>query len=159
MAERAGFEPARGLRPYTISSRARSATPAPLRGHAAWEQIAARGRRSRPHQAVMAERVGFEPTVEVAPYNGFRDRRLRPLSHLSVGAEACCNRAVPHALRCRGTRLRLTSDRKIVRVTRALGKPPAGGTTVSMLLRIGSVPTLRRETPMLGYASRGRACP
>ena len=44
MAERAGFEPARGLRPYTISSRARSATPAPLRGHAAWEQIAARER-------------------------------------------------------------------------------------------------------------------
>ena len=32
----------------------------------------------------LAERVGFEPTVEVAPYNGFRDRRLRPLSHLSA---------------------------------------------------------------------------
>ena len=31
MAERAGFEPARDLRPYTISSRARSATPSPLR--------------------------------------------------------------------------------------------------------------------------------
>ena len=30
MAERAGFEPARDLRPYTISSRARSAAPAPL---------------------------------------------------------------------------------------------------------------------------------
>ena len=37
----------------------------------------------------MAERVRFEATVEVAPYNGFRDRRLRPLSHLSTyGAEA-----------------------------------------------------------------------
>ena len=31
VAERAGFEPARGLRPYAISSRARSSTPAPLR--------------------------------------------------------------------------------------------------------------------------------
>ena len=30
MAERAGFEPARNLRPYAISSRARSSTPAPL---------------------------------------------------------------------------------------------------------------------------------
>ncbi len=30
-AERAGFEPARNLRPYAISSRARSSTPAPLR--------------------------------------------------------------------------------------------------------------------------------
>ena len=30
LAERAGFEPARSLRPYTISSRARSAAPAPL---------------------------------------------------------------------------------------------------------------------------------
>ncbi len=109
---------------------------------------------------LVAERVGFEPTVEVAPYNGFRDRRLRPLSHLSVcGVEACCNRAVPPRCGVAGTPLRLTSDRKIVRVTRALGKPPAGGATVSMLLRIGSAPTLRRETPMLGCASRGRACP
>ena len=35
MAERAGFEPARNLRLYAISSRARSSTPAPLqpRGH------------------------------------------------------------------------------------------------------------------------------
>ncbi len=31
VAERAGFEPARSLRPYAISSRARSSTPAPLR--------------------------------------------------------------------------------------------------------------------------------
>ena len=30
MAERAGFEPARNLRLYAISSRARSSTPAPL---------------------------------------------------------------------------------------------------------------------------------
>ena len=30
LAERAGFEPARSLRPYTLSRRARSAAPAPL---------------------------------------------------------------------------------------------------------------------------------
>ena len=34
-------------------------------------------------KAKVAERVGFEPTVELTPYNGFRDRRLQPLSHLS----------------------------------------------------------------------------
>ena len=32
MAERAGFEPARGVNPYAISSRAHSSTLAPLRG-------------------------------------------------------------------------------------------------------------------------------
>ena len=31
MAERAGFEPARGVNPYAISSRAHSSTLAPLR--------------------------------------------------------------------------------------------------------------------------------
>ncbi len=35
VAERAGFEPARSLRPYAISSRARSSTPAPLRASGA----------------------------------------------------------------------------------------------------------------------------
>ena len=30
----------------------------------------------------MAERVGFEPTIPRG-YTGFRDRRFRPLSHLS----------------------------------------------------------------------------
>ena len=32
----------------------------------------------------MAERGGFEPPNGKYPVNGFRDRRLRPLSHLSV---------------------------------------------------------------------------
>ena len=37
MAERAGFEPARGVNPYAISSRAHSSTLAPLRGScSAW---------------------------------------------------------------------------------------------------------------------------
>ena len=32
----------------------------------------------------MAERVRFELTVRVTPDNGFRDRRIRPLCHLSL---------------------------------------------------------------------------
>ena len=32
----------------------------------------------------MAERGGFEPPNGKYPVNGFRDRRLRPLSHLSA---------------------------------------------------------------------------
>ena len=31
----------------------------------------------------MAERVRFELTTQVTPGNGFRDRRIRPLCHLS----------------------------------------------------------------------------
>ena len=31
----------------------------------------------------MAERLGFEPRIRVTPDNGFRDRRIRPLCHLS----------------------------------------------------------------------------
>ena len=34
-------------------------------------------------QGLLAERVGFEPTIP-KEYTGFRDRRFRPLSHLSV---------------------------------------------------------------------------
>ena len=32
----------------------------------------------------MAEGVGFEPTEEYTPLNGFRGRRLQPLSHPSA---------------------------------------------------------------------------
>ena len=32
----------------------------------------------------VAERVGFEPTVPETGTNGFRDRRLQPLGHLST---------------------------------------------------------------------------
>ena len=32
----------------------------------------------------MAERVGFEPTVARKGHNGFRDRPVRPLRHLSA---------------------------------------------------------------------------
>ena len=34
-----------------------------------------------------AERVGFEPTEPHKRFNGFRDRRLRPLGHLSVNRQ------------------------------------------------------------------------
>ena len=34
-------------------------------------------------QSLLAERVGFEPTVRREPYNGFRDRPVQPLRHLS----------------------------------------------------------------------------
>jgi len=32
----------------------------------------------------MAEREGFEPSVLGEEYNGFRDRPIRPLWHLSI---------------------------------------------------------------------------
>ncbi len=32
----------------------------------------------------MAEEVGFEPTVQVASHNGFRDRPVQPLLHSSL---------------------------------------------------------------------------
>ena len=32
----------------------------------------------------MAERVGFEPTVPMNRDNGFQDRRVQPLCHLSA---------------------------------------------------------------------------
>jgi hypothetical protein len=37
----------------------------------------------------MAEEVGFEPTV--LSYNGFQDRRLKPLGHSSVDFSRCCS--------------------------------------------------------------------
>ena len=37
-----------------------------------------------PDYSKMAERVRFELTTRVTPGNGFRDRRIRPLCHLSL---------------------------------------------------------------------------
>src|SRR4030065_2733017 len=34
----------------------------------------------------LAERAGFEPAIPIARDNGFRDRRLQPLGHLSAGS-------------------------------------------------------------------------
>src|SRR5215472_6341518 len=36
----------------------------------------------------LAETVGFEPTIQVSPYNGLANRRLQPLGHVS-GAKVC----------------------------------------------------------------------
>ena len=33
---------------------------------------------------LMAERMGFEPTIGVTTYNGLANRRLQPLGHLSI---------------------------------------------------------------------------
>ena len=35
------------------------------------------------HSFVLAEEVGFEPTVPVTRYGGFQDRCLKPLDHSS----------------------------------------------------------------------------
>jgi hypothetical protein len=35
-------------------------------------------------QIVMAENGGFEPPIELSPYNGLANRRLQPLGQLSV---------------------------------------------------------------------------
>jgi hypothetical protein len=40
-----------------------------------------------PFSFIMAEEVGFEPTV--LSHNGFQDRRLKPLGHSSVAYRAC----------------------------------------------------------------------
>ena len=47
----------------------------------------------------MAERVGFEPTVERKPYFGFRDRPIQPLWHLSKNLrEYTARRSICHAV-------------------------------------------------------------
>ena len=40
--------------------------------------------RCRARRLILAERVGFEPTVHVATYDGLATRCLRPLSHRSI---------------------------------------------------------------------------
>jgi hypothetical protein len=35
-------------------------------------------------QKCMAENGGFEPPIELSPYNGLANRRLQPLGQLSV---------------------------------------------------------------------------
>jgi hypothetical protein len=44
--------------------------------------------RERVH-AWKAEREGFEPSTSLTTRNGFRDRRIRPLCHLSVLMLSC----------------------------------------------------------------------
>ena len=78
----------RGLAPYTLSRRACSTTPAPLRDLTAGTSFArkadgeARTRSRRTYRRRLAERAGFEPAVP-CEYTAFRERRLKPLGHLS----------------------------------------------------------------------------
>ncbi len=65
MAEREGFEPSVESNPHT---RLAGEHHRPL-GHLST------------HFSILAEEVGFEPTV--LSYNGFQDRRLKPLGHSS----------------------------------------------------------------------------
>jgi hypothetical protein len=99
LAERAGFEPAVTFPPHALSRRALSAAQPPLQfrscrrgdvrpGSDVAIRATERRRRSEPaalDRGRMAERVGFEPTVNRKAHAGFRNRSLQPLRHLSVG--------------------------------------------------------------------------
>ena len=39
---------------------------------------------------LLAENGGFEPPIELSPYNGLANRRLQPLGQLSVFCCSCC---------------------------------------------------------------------
>ena len=62
LAEREGFEPSVESNPHT--------------------RLAGEHHRPLGHLSNLAEEVGFEPTV--LSYNGFQDRRLKPLGHSST---------------------------------------------------------------------------
>ena len=66
MAEREGFEPSVESNPHT---------------RLAGEHHRPLGHLSTHFFSILAEEVGFEPTV--LSYNGFQDRRLKPLGHSS----------------------------------------------------------------------------
>ena len=104
MAERVGFEPTNGLLRYTLSRRACSTTPAPLRevggprpkdaaggacqsvGFSQSDSVSRDlygGGPSLARLRLVAERAGFEPAK--LAFTRFRDERLQPLGHLSVG--------------------------------------------------------------------------
>ena len=90
LAEREGFEPSvEGLPLLVISSHADSTTLASLRtvSHppdpSSLQGVNPVRSGSVASAPVLAERVGFEPTVPFE-YNGFRDRPIQPLSHLSA---------------------------------------------------------------------------
>ena len=76
LAEREGFEPSVEFNPHTRLAGehhrpARSSLHYPAK------------REHHIKTSIMAEEVGFEPTV--LSYNGFQDRRLKPLGHPSKG--------------------------------------------------------------------------
>jgi hypothetical protein len=64
-------------------------------------------------QIVMAENGGFEPPIELSPYNGLANRRLQPLGQLSVCvAVSICLSAMPG---CGNYSLRLGEEDKVLR--------------------------------------------
>ena len=91
MAEREGFEPSVGVNLHTLSRRAPSANSATSpqiyldpTGYSylpPWYFTLAFMPRRGTRLAGMAEGVGFEPTE--LSFNGFQDRRLKPLGHPS----------------------------------------------------------------------------
>src|SRR5262249_2427199 len=78
LAEREGFEPSKHFHAYTVSNRAPSATRTSLRE--------AKGARAVPSRAVFKWRRERDSNPRCAcAHNGFRDRPIQPLSHLSAG--------------------------------------------------------------------------
>jgi hypothetical protein len=60
----------------------------------------------------MAENGGFEPPIELSPYNGLANRRLQPLGQLSVCvAVSICLSAMPG---CGNYSLRLGEEDKVL---------------------------------------------
>jgi hypothetical protein len=98
-AEREGFEPSIGFTLYALSRGAPSASRPPLhhrrsQGRScvfAFSQVV---KEPPATSAVQAEEEGFEPPV--LSYNGFQDRRLKPLGHSSrLGEGACTTTRLP----------------------------------------------------------------
>ncbi len=89
------------------------------------------GLESRGNARVLAERVGFEPTVRMT-YNGFRDRPDRPLWHLSkpsgTGVYRDCARLPQRPSRSEAVRRTLISGH--------VGKPDQGGRGTTEYLSI-----------------------
>jgi hypothetical protein len=76
--------------------------------------------------SLMAENGGFEPPIELSPYNGLANRRLQPLGQLSVCvAVSICLSAMPG---CGNYSLRLGEEDKVLQddaVNLALSKAKA----------------------------------
>ena len=53
----------------------------------------------------LEERVGFEPTIPITRDNGFQDRRIQPLCHLSVNSTGAPGRSRTYNLQIRSLTL------------------------------------------------------
>lgn len=88
---------------------------------------------SRPAPGGPTERGGFEPPSPLRRTNGFRDRRIRPLCHLSAR-----ERTSARPIRCRGLE-RCPSGLRSATGNRVVGHSPARGFK-SLPLRSGMGP-------------------